>query len=55
MKDFAGVVSISLGILNDFQYLDSGVGVNLLEVGRSLGLTGKVSAIDKRRRKRGRR
>lgn len=45
MKDFDGVVSMSLGILNDLQYLASGVGVILLEVERSFGLTGKFSAI----------
>lgn len=37
---------MSLGILKDLQYLDSGVGVILLDVGRSFGLTGKDSAID---------
>lgn len=37
---------MSLGILKDLQYLDSGVGVFLLEVGRSFGLTGNDSAID---------
>lgn len=44
------MVSMSLGILNDLQYLASGVGVSLLEVGRSFGLTEKASAIDERRR-----
>lgn len=51
VKDFDGVVSISLGILNDLQYLASGVGVSLLEVGRSFGLTGKASAIVERRKR----
>lgn len=37
---------MSLGVLKDRQYLDSGVGVVLLDVGRSFGLTGNDSAID---------
>lgn len=36
----------SLGDLNDFQYLDSGVGVDLFRVGFSFGFTGNVLEID---------
>ena len=35
----------SFGVLKERQYLDSAVGVDLLEVGFSFGLTGKVLAV----------
>lgn len=41
---------MSLGTLNDLQYLDSGLRVVLLEVGLSFDLTGNVSAIDETRK-----